>query len=163
MAGRHGDRAVLKPRSAECDPPRARSSLAVGRFEPDEREAPPTPAQLPLRVDIAAPATGRPTRRISYTVTLTNESHDPVRLRGCPAYWQGLSTDSRRVTDVRRALVLNCGPTPTILPAGHFTYAMEWTVPIGAPAGANALVWAFEPIGVGAVGKTVLRVTGVGG
>ena len=143
----------------ECDLKSAPSSLSVGRFQPDQSEAPPPRAQLPLRVDIAAPPTGRPGRRVSYRVTLTNESHHTVHLRRCPAYWQGLSTDSRRVMEVRRALVLNCRPTPAIPPGGRVTYAMEWTIPIGAPAGANALVWAFEPIGVGTGGKTRLRIT----
>jgi Protein of unknown function (DUF4232) len=142
----------------ECNPPSARSSLTVGRFQPDQSEAPPPPVQVPLRVDIAAPATGRPGRRISYRVTLTNESKHTVRLRRCPAYWQGLATDARRVTEVRRARVLNCGPTPTIPPRGQFTYAMEWTIPISAPAGANALAWVFEPVGAGGTGKTALRI-----
>jgi hypothetical protein len=146
-----------------CDLPSARSSLSVGRFQPDQRAAPPPPAQVPLRVDITAPAVARPGRRISYRLTLVNDSTHTVGQRRCPAYWQGLSTDARRVTKVRRALVLNCGPTPTIAPGGHVTYAMEWTVPVSAPSGANALVWMFEPIGTGAGGKTPLQITRVGG
>ena len=96
-------------------------------------------------------------------MTLVNFSAHTVSLRRCPTYWQGLSTDARRVTKVRRALVLNCRPTPTIPPGGHITYAMEWKVPASAPAGADALVWMFEPIGVGAGGKTLLRIRRTGG
>ena len=59
---------------------------------------------------------------------------------------------------VKRALVLNCRPTPVDPAGGHVTYAMEWTVPANSPAGANALDWVFEPIGVGASGKTPLRI-----
>jgi hypothetical protein len=146
----------------ECDLKSARSSLSVGRFQPDERAAPPPRAELPLRVDITAPAVARPGRRVIYRVTLVNYSAHTVSLRRCPTYWQGLSTDARTVTTVRRALVLNCRPTPTIPAGGHVTYAMEWVVPANSPTGPNALDWVFEPIGAGASGKTLLRITGAG-
>jgi len=96
-------------------------------------------------------------------VTLVNNSPHTDALRRCPAYWQGLSTNTRRATKVRQALVLNCGPTPTIPPGAHVTYAMEWEVPASAPPGVDVLVWMFEPIGGGTGGKTLLRITRAGG
>ena len=117
----------------DCDLKSAPSSLSVGRFQPGQAAAPPPPPELPLRVEITAPAMATPGRRITYRVTLVNYSTHTVGLRRCPTYWQGLSTDARTVTEVRRALVLNCRPTPTIRPGGHVTYAMEWTVPANSP------------------------------
>jgi hypothetical protein len=140
-----------------CQQPQSPSTLTVGTFLPSERQG-PSPRPLPLRVSITAPHQARPARPFHYQVTLTNYTKHPVVFHRCPAYWQGLATNADHVTKVRRALVLNCRPTPVIPPGGHATYAMQYTIPTTASAGANALVWTFEPIGRGGGGKTLLTI-----
>lgn len=138
-----------------CGDPTTPPGLAVGGFQPD-----PAPFRqltpLPLRVTIHTPATIKRGQLLRYTVTVTNYSHRPIRFATCPAYWQGLGTQAARVAKVTTALVLNCASARHIPPRGHTAYAMRLPIPATAPTGTQALVWAFEPIGLGGLGKVRL-------
>ncbi len=121
--------------------------LYVGHFQP---EAAPNWASdvalTPLVASISSPYRVHAGRRLDYLVTLTNPTGTPYHFDGCPTYWQGLSTQTRAIPTLKRALVLNCTPTPTIVPHGHRVYRMQLTIPQRTPAGEVRLFWLADPL-----------------
>jgi hypothetical protein len=98
-------------------------------------QAAPAPDPLAaLTVRLNAPADTPAGQALHFTVTITNPGRAPVRLSPCPSYEVGVSAARPA------AYQLNCS-APVIGPGRSRTFAMQYAVPAGTPAGLTKIGW----------------------
>lgn len=127
--------------------------FANGPFQPPAATVPatPEPTPLPLQVEIdqgtltvASTTVGTPIR---YTVTLTNTSAAPRRLRrfgegqSCPVYEEEIIGQAPAFT---RAFTLNCASVDPIARGASVSFAMQMPT-VGPPAGDYTFSWILAP------------------
>ncbi len=160
MAGRDGDRAVHKRRSAAVRS--ATGALgAVGREVPTRPErgaATTSPAAAPSPHRRAAHRRARPPDLLQSDAHQRVSSHRPPaavpRLLAGPEH--GRAAGDSGPARARPQLRLDADDRARS--ARHLRNAVD--NPDRGPAGPNALAWVFEPVGTGATGKTALRIIG---
>jgi Domain of unknown function (DUF4232) len=130
--------------------------VSVSQFGvPADLPAVPPPSPLTARIT-AAPA-ARPGEDFTYTVTLTNPTATPYRLRPCPAYEEYVAAitsagkAAARNDHVVKNYYLNCDTVHEISARSSVTYQMRLQLPPGLPTGVPAkFVWLLQgPAGPG--------------
>lgn len=97
-----------------------------------------------LTVAMTLPATVRAGDLLSYVVTLTNPTAQPISLSPCPGY---LESGRGGGVVIKEEYALNCAPVPAIPAGGSVRFQMKLQVPASAPAGTLALSWMLIPSG----------------
>ena len=119
--------------------------LAVGAFQAVEPLVQPTPTPHSFTYRVALPATVRAGSNLSYTVTLTNTTADPVAFSDpCPMYHEDLYFGHAGGGPPlgKHIYALNCQSVRVIAPHTSVTFAMVLDVPASATIGEYILLWA---------------------
>lgn len=110
-----------------------------------------------LTATVAIPARLSAGVTATYTVTLRNQSREPVRLTPCPSYTEYLGAFSGpgRPSSLARHYYLNCAAIRRIPASGSVTFAMR--MPLPAATGQAKLDWQLQGTDVATAEVVTIR------
>ena len=103
----------------------------------------------PLQIAVSIPATVDAGTTMSYAVTVTNPTADPIRIKPCPGYIETATGTNINLVETH---VLNCDQVRELPASGRVRYRMRMKIPATTPTGAAVVSWTFaapeSPLGV---------------
>jgi len=103
----------------------------------------------PLKIDVSIPASVNAGTTMTYVVTLTNPTADPIRINPCPGY---IETATGKDINIVETHTLNCNRLREIPANSSIRYEMRMHIPHNTPTGAAVVSWTFaapeSPLGV---------------